>query len=94
MSESSWLEAHKGSLIDIIGEVWWCGDPSCDCTQAVIVERYQNLKAPGFVVRLCTWEGEFHTDGEPGAEDELTTKRQELHASDPELEGRIRWRVP
>jgi hypothetical protein len=87
----AWLAEHKGPLKDTIAQVWWCGDMWCDCTQAQIVERYHNLKAPGWIVSIGVWEGEFHTDGEGGAADELAAKRAELLRIDPELAARIRW---
>jgi hypothetical protein len=91
VSDDDWLSTHKGQYIDTIAEVWWCDDEWCDCTRAQIVERYQNLRCPGFVVRIGIWEGPFHSDGEAGADEELRAKRAELRANDPALEARINW---
>jgi hypothetical protein len=87
----AWLAEHKGDYIDTIGYVWWCGDGYCNCTQAVVVERYKNVKAPGWLICCGIWEGEFHTDGESGADEELAAKRAELERTDPELAAGIKW---
>lgn len=91
MATEAWLAEHKGPLRDVIGKVWYCGDDYCDCTQAEIVERYENKTAPGWIVPVCIWQGEFHTDGEPGANEELAAKREELRKTDPDLAARIKW---
>lgn len=86
-----WHAAHQGALRDIIAHVWWCGDDYCDCTQAQITARFHNVVVPHALVLRTLWEGEFHTDSEPGAEDELTAKRVELEATEPDLARRIAW---
>jgi hypothetical protein len=87
----AWLAEHKGAYVKTVAYVWWCGDDCCDCTQAVIVERYKNAKDPRFFVSVGVWEGEFHTDGEPGAAEELAAKRAALECADPDLAARIQW---
>jgi hypothetical protein len=94
--DDAWLAEHKGPLRRITGEVWYCGDDWCGCSQAQIVEHYANLKpppgAPNAVVLIATWQGTFYSDHEPGAESELAAKRVQLRATDPALEARIEWR--
>lgn len=80
-----WHIAHQGSLRDIVGRVWWCGDDVCDCTEAQIVARFRNKVDPRFVVPRILWRGEFHTDGEAGADRELAARRAEVEADEPEL---------
>ena len=94
---SEWMAEHKGPLIRTVGEVWYCGDDWCGCTQAQITEIYRNLKpppgAPQAVVRVTVWEGEFRTDHEPGAEADLRARRDELRLADPDAAARIKWNV-
>jgi hypothetical protein len=85
------MREHKGPLKNIVGYVWECGDDYCSCSKATIVEQYVNLADRRWIVPVCIWEGEFHTDGEPGANDELIAKRAELRESDPDLAVRIEW---
>jgi len=71
--DDDWLEKHKGRLLDTVSYVW--EDDECGCTQAVIVERYEN-KVVGlpWIVPVTIWEGPFHTDFEPGAAGELAAE--------------------
>ena len=89
-ADELWLREHKGEYIDTRGTVWDCGDDYCGCSKAEVYERYKNLKAPGFVVNVGVWEGPFHTDHEPGAEDDLRAYRDSLP---PERVAAIRWLI-
>jgi hypothetical protein len=91
MTDAQWMAEHKGPLLRTIAEVWSCGDDYCGCTQAQIVELYDNLKAPGWVVRVPIWLGTFRTDHEPGATAELEARRNALAFSDPEWHEQIEW---
>jgi hypothetical protein len=88
--EQRWMDGHKGAFIKAVGYVWWCGDDECNCTQAVIVDYFENKVVPG-CVPVRRWEGNFHTDGEPGAETELAAERDRLRAADPAAEAAIEW---
>jgi hypothetical protein len=89
--KDEWHVAHQGPLIDIVGQVWWCGDDWCDCSQAQIVARFSNIIDPRFLVLRTLWQGEFHTDGETGAGEELSAKRSELQDAEPAIAARVRW---
>lgn len=89
--QEEWLEKHKGPLLRVVGEVWRCGDDYCDCTQAQLVEIYRNKVVQPAVVRVVVWEGEFFTDGETGAYEQLQAKREEMKITDPSAEARIQW---
>jgi hypothetical protein len=56
----------------VIGRIWWCGDESCDCTQALIERITPNLNAGlPWIRRENLWSGRFYTDsGEKPWEDE------------------------
>ena len=95
-----WHREHQGPFIKAIGYVWDCGDDYCNCSRAVIVEQYQNTTDTGWkygkgrwLVPVGVWEGEFHTDGEGGANDELIAKRAELRETEPEYAALIEWSI-
>jgi hypothetical protein len=72
------------------GEVWWCGDEYCDCTQAQIVGwDYETPFRMGYRV---LWRGSFHS-GDPGrsARDELKACRDYLRLYVPHVAAMIRW---
>lgn len=89
--KDQWHVDHQGPIVDIIGHVWWCGDDDCDCTEARITARFRNLADARWIVPRTLWQGEFHTDGESGASDELIAKRAHLEATEPEIAARITW---
>ncbi len=96
--KDEWHQKAQGPLIDILGQVWWCMDEECDCTQAQIVARFENLNMRArygrlntFIVPRTLWSGAFHTDGEPGANEELSAKRADLEANEPAIAVRILW---
>jgi hypothetical protein len=91
VDHEEWLAAHKGPLLRTVGEVWWCGDDYCDCTQAQIVEIYRNKVVQPGVVRIAIWQGAFFTEGEPGAYEELQAKRAKMKGADPGAEAEIEW---
>lgn len=91
--KDAWHIDHQGPLVDVKGYIWWCGDNWCNCTQAKIVARFRNLADSRWIVPRLLWAGPFHTDGEPGALDELLTKRQRLRETEPDLEALIVWDV-
>lgn len=91
MTESDeWLREHKGALVRTVGMIWECYD-DCRCTQAVVTSYYRNLKAWNARVPVNDWAGEFHADGEPGADRELAIYRRALKETDPDLEAAIEW---
>jgi hypothetical protein len=87
----SWIDDHKGDLIKTVGQVWACGDDECGCTEAQVVNIYLNRVTRDSLVRELVWSGDFHTDWESGAEEELDAYRAALRELDPELERRIEW---
>lgn len=91
MSAEGWMRTHKGDHVRTVGMVWVCEDDDCRCSQAQVVSYYRNLVAPHARVPVLDWEGEFHTDGELGADAELAAYRRELKAEDPEREAAITW---
>lgn len=72
-----WMREHKGPLLDVVGEVWHCGDEVCGCSQAQVVERYRNLADSRFIVPA-------------GARDELIAYRDSLTYAEA---TRIRWEI-
>ena|SRR5215218_4738350 len=69
---SAWQAEHAGRLLDTVAYVWSDDDDECGCTQAVIVEQYENkIVGPPWVVPVTIWSGPMHHDFEPGAQDEL-----------------------
>lgn len=93
--KDEWHAEHQGPLVDIIAEVWWCGDEWCNCTQAQIVARFRNLFDSRWIVPVRIWSGEFYTDGDvSGATDELSAKQAEVLSTEPEMAARITWPVP
>lgn len=89
-TQDEWMSKHKGALIQTVGMVWECDD-ECDCTEAQIVSYYQNKVVRNARVPVVDWSGEWHTEGEPGADAELAAYRRELKAEDPEREAAIVW---
>lgn len=86
----AWLREHKGDYIKSWGYVWTCED-ECGCSQAQVVDFYQNKVVHSARVPITAWEGEFHTECEPGADAELAEYRRALRESDPEREAAIEW---
>ena len=82
---------RKGPFIAIVGYVWDCGDDVCNCTQATIEALWKNADAPGWLVREYVWQGEFHTDGESGASEELMEVRSAMALFWPEAEAKVAW---
>jgi hypothetical protein len=71
---------------------WWCGDEVCDCTQAQIDKVTPNVTAGyPWIARERVWEGEFFSDGEPGAREELRACRAFYERWLPEVAARIEW---
>ncbi len=64
--------------------MWWCGDYDCDCTEAriVAIDGYE---------RTLVWEGEFRSEGEPGATTELNRVAQLLRRHHHDVYRRISW---
>ncbi len=92
MSESAeWLAAHQGEFLRRVGHVWECGDDDCGCEQAVVIAYYRNKVVPRARVPVGEWAGEFRTDHEPGADEDLVAHRHALRESDPDLEASIEW---
>lgn len=91
--KDEWHSKHQGPLIDIRANVWWCGDYWCDCTQAQITAQFRNATdyTGHWIVPRTLWEGEFHSEGERGAKDELAAKRAEVERDEPEMAARIIW---
>lgn len=85
-----WLEKHKGAYIQTVGMVWECGDDECGCTEAQIVAYYEN-KVVRARVPITEWAGEFHTEHEGGADEELAAYRRALREGDPQREASIIW---
>ena len=95
-----WHREHQGPFVNASAYVWDCGDDYCNCTRAVIVEYYQNTADSSWRygkgrwhVPVGVWEGEFHTDGEPGANAELIAKRAEMRESEPEYASLVKWLI-
>lgn len=92
MSESpEWLREHQGAHLYTYGYVWECGDDECGCTQAMVVDYFQNKVLPRARVPINAWSGEFHTEHEPGADADLAEYRRTLKEADPEREAAIEW---
>lgn len=92
MSEhDEWLAKHKGEYLYSWGQVWDCEDDECGCTEAQVVDFYQNKVVRNARVPVIAWRGEFHTDHESGAAAELVAYRRALRESDPERETAIQW---
>lgn len=92
MSETQeWMDKHKGPLVRTVGMVWECYDDECGCTQAQIISYYRNKVVWNAVVPVVDWEGEFHTDHESGADEELAVHRRQLKLQAPEREASIQW---
>lgn len=57
--------------------VWDCGDEMCGCSQARItaIHRNKTFVTPNSTHRgyvyIDLWSGEWHSEGEPGAADDL-----------------------
>jgi hypothetical protein len=86
------LDAPTGGVL--WGYVWWCGDEWCDCSQAKIVWRDRPRWRFGDQKPLdvrTVWQGEFHTDGEPGATTELNRIARRLRRHQHDLYARIEW---
>lgn len=47
-----------------VAYVWWCGDESCNCTQAVVEDVRPNPRHPCYVIREHVAAGPFYIDGE------------------------------
>lgn len=87
----TWMLEHKGALVRRVGMIWECGDDTCGCEQARVIAYYQNKVVPRARVPVCEWEGNFFTDHESGADDELAAHRRELAKTDPAREAAIEW---
>jgi len=60
----------------LIGYLWRCDDPECNCTQPVIEE--EATRSDGFVDREFIWKGTFLSDPSSREEDEyLSTELTE-----------------
>lgn len=61
----------------IIAELWWCGDPVCDCTQPIIEEVTPVTNDIGirWFRRNRIWEGSFHSQA---SREELEAQWKEL----------------
>jgi hypothetical protein len=92
---AQWLIDHQGEYLRTVGKTWYCDDDHCNCSEARIVEVYENKvtkhsPSPS-VIRVGIWTGPYHVDGEPGAHEDLARKRLDLLANDPELAAKIKW---
>lgn len=85
-----WMRAHKGALRALVGRVWYCGDDYCDCSEPVIEAVFDNSRVTG-VVRVALWVGDFRTDGDEGAMDDLLAVKTEIERADPPFARRIEW---
>lgn len=80
-------------LPDLRAYVWDCGDPHCECSQAIIEAVYPH-PVLAFAIRPETiWAGEFHTDGEPGARTELFRLHQAMTIGWPAAAQAIVWHL-
>lgn len=97
LSEDEWLAKHKGDYLHTVGQVWYCDDDYCNCSQAQVIDVFKNKTewrdyfGQRWVVHLGVWEGKFYTDGELGAAEELRAYRLALREADPEREAAIQW---
>lgn len=92
VTESDWMQKHKGAYLRTEAIVWYCGDEVCGCYQAQIHNLYQNKVTRSSVVFEHVWEGTFRTDHDyPTCAEELADYRRELKKTHPELEARIHW---
>ena len=85
-----WLSEHQGDYRRTYGRVWYCDD-ECGCSQAQIVDEYDNKVTRTTVIPIQSWEGTFFTEHEGGAEAELRAERERLLAEDPERAAQIDW---
>lgn len=90
--KDEWHIDHQGKLKDVVGTVWECHD-DCRCQQPQIVARFYNAKDDRWIVPRLLWEGDYYTDGDTGADEELSAKRAELGVSEPGMAGLILWDV-
>jgi hypothetical protein len=88
VNDAAWLEEHRGEFVKTIGFVWGCGDDYCRCEEAQVQKIYRDKTDGRFIIRETIWSGEFHTDGEPGAWDELQAYRESLS---PDRQAEIEW---
>lgn len=86
-----WMTDHKGEFLYRWGRVWECGDDECGCTEAQIVAYYQNKVVHNGRVPVVEWSGEFRSDHEAGADEELAAHRRHLREADPQYEAATQW---
>lgn len=84
IAEAQWLR----------GFVWQCGDPECDCSQAVIMSILDRDEAGWFLRARALWFGPYRMaafDKAGAAYADLGLARLYLERREPALAGRITW---
>lgn len=80
---------RRGPFKRVIAYVWSCEDDWCGCTMACIDAQYATASNQRFIWSERVWEGEIHTDYEPGAQEELDAIEAAMRTAWPEAAARI-----
>ena len=83
------VNPRRGPFKRLVAYVWRCGDDWCGCSQACIDAQYANASDQRFIWSERLWEGEFYTDHEPGAQDELDAIETAMRDAWPEVAAQL-----